>query len=45
MRFGYSPRGNAEQVAERIREVESAGVDLLLQFNPQYEEMERFARK
>jgi FMNH2-dependent dimethyl sulfone monooxygenase len=36
--------GTAEQVAERILEFESAGVDLLLlQFSPQYEEMERFA--
>jgi FMNH2-dependent dimethyl sulfone monooxygenase len=36
--------GTAEQVAERIRELESVGVDLLLlQFSPQAEEMERFA--
>jgi dimethylsulfone monooxygenase len=36
--------GTAEQVAERIAQFESAGVDLLLlQFSPQYEEMERFA--
>ena len=38
--------GTAEQVAERIREFEDAGVDLLLlQFSPQAEEMERFARE
>jgi dimethylsulfone monooxygenase len=36
--------GTAEQIAERIAEFERAGVDLLLlQFSPQYEEMERFA--
>lgn len=36
--------GTPEQVAERIAEFEEAGVDLLLlQFSPQYEEMERFA--
>lgn len=36
--------GTPEQVADRIREFEAAGVDLLLlQFSPQYEEMERFA--
>ena len=36
--------GTPEQVAERIVEFEEAGVDLLLlQFSPQYEEMERFA--
>ena len=36
--------GTAPQLAERIREFERAGVDLLLlQFSPQYEEMERFA--
>jgi len=36
--------GTPEQVAERILEFEDAGVDLLLlQFSPQYEEMERFA--
>jgi len=36
--------GTAEQVAEQILKFESAGVDLLLlQFSPQYEEMERFA--
>jgi FMNH2-dependent dimethyl sulfone monooxygenase len=36
--------GTPQQIAERIREFEQAGVDLLLlQFSPQYEEMERFA--
>jgi FMNH2-dependent dimethyl sulfone monooxygenase len=36
--------GTPEQVAEGIRGFEKAGVDLLLlQFSPQYEEMERFA--
>ncbi|HVD91933.1 MAG TPA: LLM class flavin-dependent oxidoreductase [Vicinamibacterales bacterium] len=36
--------GTPEQVAERILEFDDAGVDLLLlQFSPQYEEMERFA--
>jgi FMNH2-dependent dimethyl sulfone monooxygenase len=36
--------GTAEQVAERVREFEQAGVGLLLlQSSPQYEEMERFA--
>jgi FMNH2-dependent dimethyl sulfone monooxygenase len=36
--------GTPEQVAERILEFERAGVGLLLlQFSPQYEEMERFA--
>jgi FMNH2-dependent dimethyl sulfone monooxygenase len=36
--------GSYEQVAERIRELESVGVDLLLlQFSPQAEEMERFS--
>lgn len=36
--------GTAEQVAERIRAYEQAGVDLLLlQCSPQLEEMERFA--
>jgi len=36
--------GTAQQIAGRIREFERAGVDLLLlQFSPQYEEMERFA--
>jgi FMNH2-dependent dimethyl sulfone monooxygenase len=38
--------GTPEQVAERILEFEDAGVDLLLlQFSPQYEEMERFAEE
>lgn len=37
--------GTPEQVVARIREFEAAGVDLLLlQFSPQLEEMERFAR-
>jgi len=36
--------GTPEQVADRIRGLEGAGVDLLLlQFSPQLEEMERFA--
>ena len=36
--------GTPEQVAERIRELESVGVNLLLlQFSPQYEEMDRFS--
>ena len=36
--------GTPEQIAERLGEFEEAGVDLLLlQFSPQYEEMERFA--
>jgi len=36
--------GTPEKVAERIRELESVGVDLLLlQFSPQLEEMERFS--
>ena len=36
--------GTAEQVAERIAQFEATGVDLvLLQFSPQFEEMERFA--
>ena len=36
--------GTPEQVAQRILEFEGAGVELLLlQFSPQYEEMERFA--
>jgi FMNH2-dependent dimethyl sulfone monooxygenase len=36
--------GTPEQVADGIRRFEEAGVDLLLlQFSPQYEEMERFA--
>ncbi|HSM85414.1 MAG TPA: LLM class flavin-dependent oxidoreductase [Candidatus Limnocylindrales bacterium] len=38
--------GTPEQVAGRIAEFEGAGVDLLLlQFSPQLEEMERFARQ
>ncbi|HET7321566.1 MAG TPA: LLM class flavin-dependent oxidoreductase [Longimicrobiaceae bacterium] len=38
--------GTPEQVAERIRAFEAAGLDLLLlQFSPQYEEMERFAEE
>src|SRR5246500_3243754 len=37
--------GTAEQVAERIAQFESVGVDLLLlQFSPQLEEMERFSQ-
>ena len=37
--------GTAEQVAERVAQFEAAGVDLLLlQFSPQLEEMERFAK-
>ncbi|MGH9409304.1 MAG: LLM class flavin-dependent oxidoreductase [Vicinamibacterales bacterium] len=36
--------GTPEQVAERVLEFQHAGIDLLLlQFSPQYEEMERFA--
>jgi FMNH2-dependent dimethyl sulfone monooxygenase len=36
--------GTAEQVSERLRQFEEAGVDLvLLQFSPQLEEMEHFA--
>src|SRR5205085_12684139 len=36
--------GTPEQVAERIAQFETAGVDLLLlQFSPQLEEMERFS--
>ena len=36
--------GTAERIAERIHQFERAGVGLLLlQFSPQYEEMERFA--
>jgi FMNH2-dependent dimethyl sulfone monooxygenase len=36
--------GTPEQVAERIRELEAVGVNLLLlQFSPQAEEMERFS--
>jgi FMNH2-dependent dimethyl sulfone monooxygenase len=38
--------GTPEQVAERILAFENAGVDLLLlQFSPQYEEMERFSEE
>ena len=38
--------GTAEQVAERVREFETVGVDLLLlQCSPQLEEMERFAEE
>ena len=38
--------GTPEQVVDRIRAFEEAGVDLLLlQFSPQYEEMERFAEE
>jgi len=38
--------GTPEQVRERVAEFEDAGVDLLLlQFSPQYEEMERFAEQ
>lgn len=38
--------GTPEQIAERIRAFEQAGVDLLLlQFSPQLEEMERFAEQ
>jgi dimethylsulfone monooxygenase len=38
--------GTPEQVAERVRAFEAAGVDLLLlQFSPQHEEMERFAEE
>jgi len=37
--------GTPEQVAERLTQFESTGVDLvLLQFSPQLEEMERFAQ-
>jgi FMNH2-dependent dimethyl sulfone monooxygenase len=37
--------GTPEQVAERLAKFEAAGVDLvLLQFSPQLEEMERFAK-
>ena len=36
--------GTPDQIAERVRSFEAAGVDLLLlQFSPQLEEMERFA--
>jgi dimethylsulfone monooxygenase len=38
--------GTPEQVAERVRELEAVGVDLLLlQCSPQLEEMERFAEQ
>jgi FMNH2-dependent dimethyl sulfone monooxygenase len=38
--------GTADQIVERITAFEQAGVDLLLlQFSPQLEEMERFARE
>lgn len=38
--------GTPKQIAAKIREYEDAGVDLLLlQFSPQLEEMERFAKK
>jgi len=38
--------GTAEQVADQILKFEAAGLDLLLlQFSPQYEEMERFAEE
>src|SRR6266852_2647921 len=38
--------GTAEQIADRVRAFEQAGVDLLLlQFSPQLEEMERFAEE
>jgi len=38
--------GTAEQVADRIRELEAVGVDLLLlQFSPQLEEMDRFSER
>ncbi|WP_409303350.1 LLM class flavin-dependent oxidoreductase [Peribacillus sp. SCS-155] len=38
--------GTPEQIAERILAYEEAGLDLLLlQFSPQLEEMERFAKK
>jgi FMNH2-dependent dimethyl sulfone monooxygenase len=38
--------GTPEQIAAKIKEYEKAGVDLLLlQFSPQLEEMERFAKK
>ncbi len=37
--------GTPERVAERIADFEKAGVDLvLLQFSPQLEEMEQFAK-
>ena len=38
--------GTPDQVADRILAFERAGLDLLLlQFSPQYEEMERFAEE
>jgi FMNH2-dependent dimethyl sulfone monooxygenase len=38
--------GTPEQIADRIREFEAVGVDLLLlQCSPQLEEMERFAEE
>jgi dimethylsulfone monooxygenase len=38
--------GTAEQVTERVAEFEAAGADLLLlQFSPQFEEMECFAQR
>lgn len=38
--------GTPERIAERLRALEQAGVDLvLLQFSPQLEEMERFAEE
>jgi dimethylsulfone monooxygenase len=38
--------GTPEQVADRVRELEAAGIDLvLLQCSPQLEEMERFAEQ
>src|SRR2546430_11272701 len=38
--------GTPEQIADRVREFERAGADLLLlQFSPQLEEMERFAEE
>ena len=38
--------GTPEQVADRLRALEAAGLDLvLLQFSPQLEEMERFAEQ
>ncbi|HEU0053761.1 MAG TPA: LLM class flavin-dependent oxidoreductase, partial [Longimicrobium sp.] len=38
--------GTPERIADRIREFEAAGLDLLLlQFSPQFEEMERFAEE
>ncbi|HEU4451836.1 MAG TPA: LLM class flavin-dependent oxidoreductase [Longimicrobium sp.] len=38
--------GTPEQIADRLRDLEAAGLDLvLLQFSPQLEEMERFAEQ